>query len=170
MEYKCRICDVIFSDFPHKKRIYCSSKCKIIGSVGPRKMNNKLKHSSGYLLLYSNEHPNRQASGPYIYEHRLVASRKIGRALLETEDVHHINHNKKDNRPENLLVVDYLTHHRLEKGWWIEGDVWYKNCTRCFVKMRVNEINFYFSKNGKYSAACKPCDIKRVRDFQAKHK
>ena len=44
------------------------------------------------------------------HEHRLVAEQMLGRKLGRYEYVHHINCNKKDNRPENLRVLSPAEH------------------------------------------------------------
>ncbi len=48
----------------------------------------------------------------YAYEHRLVVEEKLGRRLRLGEQVHHLNENKSDNRPENLTALKSLAHHR----------------------------------------------------------
>lgn len=66
----------------------------------------------GYIVLWMPQHHRADAKG-YVKEHIIVAEQKIGRKLRDNEVVHHINRNKKDNRPENLAVMTRSQHSRL---------------------------------------------------------
>lgn len=60
-----------------------------------------IKHNNGYIKVHCPEHPFVDKNG-YVYEHRLVLEKKLGRYLRPEERPHHINGIRADNRPENL--------------------------------------------------------------------
>ncbi len=79
---------------------FCRS-CSQKGDRNPHWNGGRTKHSSGYMMRLSTEHPKANNKG-YVYEHRFVMEEKLGRYLETHENVHHINGVKDDNRLENL--------------------------------------------------------------------
>ena len=66
----------------------------------------------GYKLILKYDHHSKTKSG-YVYEHRLVYEQHYNCCLLPWIRLHHINHNKLDNRIENLKPVTKSQHQRL---------------------------------------------------------
>jgi len=74
----------------------------------------RVKHSCGYILISNPKHP--LAVNGYVFEHRLVMEKAIGRYLKSKEVVHHINDIRDDNRIENLMLFKnnnkHMEHHQ----------------------------------------------------------
>lgn len=56
-----------------------------------------------YFRVISPNHPFKNKMG-YVYEHRLVMEKELGRYLKSSEIVHHKNHDGQDNKPSNLEI------------------------------------------------------------------
>lgn len=96
----------------------------------------------GYRYVYRPTHPNAVFGKKYVAEHRLVMESKIGRLLLRSEVVHHIDGDTANNSPENLMVFgenkSHLKHELTGRvpNWTPEGK---KNLAAAYEKKRKYE-------------------------------
>lgn len=103
-ERACLVCGVVFVP-KHSKSpgLYCSHECRGLADRKERVERN------GYWCVRKPEHPRAGIQG-YVGEHTLVMEKHIGRLLCPGEVVHHINHDKKDNRLANLELMKESEH------------------------------------------------------------
>ena len=90
-------------------------KAKMRGPHHHKWKGGRHRHPEGYIYVLARTHPRANQAG-YVYEHILVMETKLRRSLRPGEVVHHLNHVKDDNRPENLMTfrtnTEHLAHHR----------------------------------------------------------
>ena len=121
---KCKQCDIEIK----KWKKFCSNKCYYIfmktdiititrckknskkGSEIRWKDHKAEHYTNGYKTIKTENHPYKNKRG-YVYEHRLVMEKHLGRYLKPEEVVHHIDRNKLNNIINNLQLFKSTNEH-----------------------------------------------------------
>jgi hypothetical protein len=83
------------------------------GAKNPNFNGGRYIDDKGYVRVLTSDHP--FANNGYVYEHRLVAEKALGRYLQPWETVHHINEIKIDNRWENFFLTTVPEHSSIHR-------------------------------------------------------
>ncbi len=135
----CERCGKTIRKPPSKKteRNFCSQSClckTLAEEYNPTKMTEEVRqkisisHQTSLRAIKSREKRfgNREFKGYKKvcgrHEHRIVAEEILGRALKKGEVVHHIDGNKRNNSPENLMIFRNQKEHAKwhaehDRGW-----------------------------------------------------
>jgi len=115
----CIHCGDEFTPYRQTQK-YCGYACKktfqYLRSVGrdayvERTSKGRWISGNGYISIKIN--------GKLKYEHRHIMEQHLGRELLPTEVVHHKNEDARDNRIENLELIESQAEH-VRRHWRCE--------------------------------------------------
>jgi len=108
----CEICQAPFEKYAYfikmGKGRFCSVACrsKWLSAEHHGMWNGGRSNSHGYARISV-------GAAKYRGEHILVAERALGHPLPRGAVVHHVNENKQDNRPANLVICQDVSYHQL---------------------------------------------------------
>lgn len=114
--------------------------------------------SYGYRAIRIVNYPRSSQRG-YVKEHILLAERSLGHALSREAEVHHVNGDKGDNRPENLVICeDHAYHmllHRRQRAYRETGNPLSVKCSHCQEWGLTNEGEMRTKRSGRsYHLSC----------------
>ena len=100
------------SQFKRAKNHFCSRKCHMVfmnRELNPTRMTDEVREKIRNARLGIGD--GRSYEKTYgKHTHRIVAEQKLGRSLKKGEIVHHIDGNKRNNDPSNLIVMTQSEH------------------------------------------------------------
>lgn len=79
------------------------------------------RNLNGYVVVYDPTNPAAMQNAcwkGYVYEHVKVAQKFMGRQLRSEEIVHHLDGDRANNNPKNLLVIERSQHVKLHE--WLD--------------------------------------------------
>jgi uncharacterized protein (DUF1330 family) len=115
------------------------------GEDHPRWKGGENTHSLGYIRILNPE--NIRSIDGYMYKHIVVMEKSLGRPILKSESVHHIDGDKTNNNIGNLILFKTYAmhrqfHHRL-KAFEHSGHWDWRKCYYCHTYDSPDNLYIY---------------------------
>lgn len=148
-----------------------AARQRLTGPNAPWWKGGKSTNDKGYTIVIAPlDYPFPQSLGPTrrIREHRMVMELHLGRALADTEVVHHINGNRADNRIENLELHASAAEHMAEHAETSAANMLKNSEATRSVPATCKTCGGAYRTNARSTGECAPCrsvryEAKRVR-------
>lgn len=115
----------------------------------------KRKSGNGYVLILMPNHPRAHKNG-CIFEHIAVCERALGKVLPQGAIPHHVDGDRSNNEPSNLVVCQNNAYHRLlhqrERASKACGHANWRKCHYC--KKYDDPFNLTISGKTIYHKSC----------------
>ncbi|WP_419663264.1 uncharacterized protein Dvar_36510 [Desulfosarcina variabilis str. Montpellier] len=112
-------------------------------------------HSNGYIQLYRPAY-NRASNGVYVFEHIIIAEKVLGKPLPDGAVVHHVDGDRKNNSPNNLVICQdqgyHLLLHQRQRAYDAFGHADWPRCKYCHE--HDSPTNLTISTSYAYHKTC----------------
>ena len=140
-----------------------------VGKSNPNWKGGRKLHGEGYIQILKPEHSRADKRG-YVFEHILVAEKKLGRSLKPEEVVHYDDENRANNDWYNLIICDsqyyHMQLHKRRRALKACGHADWLKCRYCGEYDDTK--NMYIEPDGRH-AWHRNCRNKFLRE-QRKHR
>ena len=170
--FQCANCGNTFhAEETHRE--FCSRRCAA-ETHGRKRSENKLQRVVGtdpdfYVKVLVPSHP--KAVSGYVNEHVLVAEHAFGRFLPPKAEVHHVDRNRQNNSPGNLVICENKKYHRLlharEDRLNDTGSLAIRRCCHCHEPKELKDFNSNSQNWDGRSAICKTCRVIKRKEYRA---
>ncbi len=127
-------------------------------------------NNEGYVMVENPGHP--RAYHGYVFEHILVLEKVLGRPILPSESGHHIDQDKRNNSPDNLMLFKtkgmHISFHYRLRAFEASGHWDWRKC--CFCHQYDDPANLICVGPKKDKSYHRKCENSYQRDSHRKNR